>query len=73
MTVKNLREYLETLPLDFDGTNLVFRTIRINPEDEEDVIFSDVPLSACGIDIESAEMCFYDDESADILDEYQED
>jgi len=67
MKVKHLREWLGMLPDNFNEHEVVFRTIS-NGEGEY-LIAQDIPISASGIDEETNEAYFCDNESHKILTE----
>lgn len=76
MNIGDLREWLTTLPEEFDDMQLVFRklghlTNDSDPNDGEDGNYHyalDAPIVAVSIDTENDECCFFDKESADFKD-----
>jgi len=48
MKIKQLREWVNTIPQEFDETDLVFR--KIMPKDSENWLAKDKSIAACGID-----------------------
>jgi len=67
MKIKHLREWLDNLPIDYNETEIVFRTIKENKEDTENWYALDIPIAACGIDDGNNEMYFCDENSAKII------
>ena len=67
MKLKELKEWLETIPTIYDETELVFRTIE--KSGEADVLYArDEPIVAVAIDEDNKETFFLNHESALILD-----
>jgi hypothetical protein len=65
MKIKHLREWLDTLPLELDEHNLVFR--KIIPHDSENWLAHDKPIASCGIDEGNNEAYFCDEESHGVI------
>ena len=65
MKIKNLREWLDTLPQELDEHDLVFR--KIIPGDDESWLAHDKPITACGIDEGSNEAYFCDEASHEVM------
>ena len=63
MQVKNLKEWVATLPVEYDECFLVFREIMPNEDDIDSVMAKDINISACGIDVENGEAYFCDQKS----------
>jgi len=64
MNLKDLREWLEIIPPEYDDCQLVFREIiEMDVETPEFLVAGDDPITAATIDIESREACFYNAES----------
>lgn len=64
MTLLQLKEWLETIPPDYNETQLVFRTIT---QSADNTFVHDNPITACGIDIDNLETFFVNHESALLL------
>lgn len=67
MKIKDLRQWLENLPTDYDENEIVYRTIKENKLDDENWYGLDIPIAACGIDDGNSEMYFCDNESTKII------
>jgi hypothetical protein len=65
MNIKNLREWINALPEEYDEHELVFR--KIIPSDEENWLAHDKPIAACGIDEGSSEAYFCDEVSNEVM------
>ena len=65
MKIKDLKEWLSTLPPELDENDLVFR--KIIPCDSENWLAHDKPITTCGIDVGSNEAYFCDEKSAKII------
>jgi len=66
MKIKHLREWLESLPHEYDDYDMVFRNV-IESQAAENWLVHDNPIDACSIDKETAEAYFCDDESCQLL------
>lgn len=63
MTVKDLKEWIKILPLEFDDNELVYRKLIIDEKEDSDIwAVKDMIISSCGIDEEHKEawLCNYD-------------
>lgn len=63
MTVKDLKDWLEILPLEYDNNELVYRKFLKDEMKDSDVwAVKDIIITSCGIDDENKEawMCNYD-------------
>lgn len=65
MKIKDLKNWLDKLPNNYDETNIVFRTIRENDVDSWKAF--DINISACGIDEGNNEMYLCDEKSAKMI------
>ena len=64
MKLKDLREWLEMIPAEYDDCQLVFREIiEMDVETPEFLVAVDDPITAATIDTESRAACFYNSES----------
>ena len=89
MNLKDLKEWIKTLPEEFDEFDLVFRKVdTIEPEEDAPVVnseilddeelddegyyyFLDNPIIAANVDEDNKELCFFNKESADKLEEIE--
>lgn len=67
ITIKEYREWINSIPSDFDDCQMVFR--EIEKLDEDNLIAKDRPIVAVGIDDGTKEAYLCDGDSAKILNE----
>lgn len=67
MKVKDLREWINELPQEFDENDIVFKRI-IKQFNDGTLGCLDIPLSSVGIDEEDNEMYLCDEDSSEIID-----
>jgi len=67
MTIKDVREWLKEVPVEFDDCVMVTREIQEIEDDDENLMAGDDPIVGCSIDIGTREACFYNQKSQTIL------
>ncbi len=67
MKVKDLREWINELPQEFDENDVIFRRI-IKQLNDGTLECLDIPLSGVGIDEEDNEMYLCDEYSSEVID-----
>ena len=66
MNIKELKNWINTIPDSYNSDTIVFRTImELNDENWSS---KDIPISSCGIDEGNDEMYLCDEKSSKILD-----
>lgn len=72
MDKKELKEWVNNLPEDFDNYQLVFRNIYL-PENDNDIWFAkDTPIISLDVDENTQEICLFDNKSANLIEEINE-
>jgi hypothetical protein len=66
MKIKDLKEWLESLPKEYHEYDLVFR--KIEPSEVADHLLAyDEPIAACAIDVDNSEAYFCNEESYQLI------
>lgn len=65
MTIKNVREWLEMVPIEFDEFQLVFREFK-DFKDSENYMAKDTPIVTLSIDEENQEACMFSQKGHDL-------
>jgi hypothetical protein len=71
MKVKNIREWVNSLPEEFDEYNMVYRKIN-KSEDDGNIYVFDMPIVSASVDEENKEMCVSDDDTTKLIHELQD-
>lgn len=67
MKIKELREWINTLPETFDDYEVVKRRVEKDLQTEGNLIAHDTSVVSVGVDEEHQELCMYDEDSYNLI------